>query len=141
MMQHNDSNHRKKSAFPPYTALITKQKAAVRLRLLPDGTINYGWLILNRPLDNLIDLKPVVEILAFLTHMAFHENQKRLDKIWLFFGRKSVPLTKHCLSCIFITNLFWREYMTMQGVKNIAKILLLPWQFAMYLVKHKCTAV
>jgi len=27
------------------------------------------------------------------------------------------------------------------GAKNIAKILLMPWQFSMYFIKHKCATM
>ena len=54
-----------------------------------------------------------------------------------FFSRKGLTLTKHCLRCIFITNLFWRETMTTQDAKNTAKILLLPWKCSMYLNKKQ----
>ena len=58
-------------------------------------------------------------------------------KTWLCFSRKSLALAKHCLSSIFITNLFWRESVTMQGAKNIDKILLLLSQFSIYLNKKQ----
>ena len=60
------------------------------------------------------------------TPLAFFGNKKNPDKICLFFSLTGLALAKHCLSCIFITNLFWRESVTMQGVRNIAMILLLP---------------
>jgi len=43
------------------------------------------------------------------------KNKTKVGFFWLFFSRKGLALAKHCLSCIFITNLFWRESMTMQG--------------------------
>jgi len=51
----------------------------------------------------------------FWTPLAFFwkSNQKKPDKIWLFFSRKSLALEKHCLSCISIKNLFWKESITM----------------------------
>jgi len=55
----------------------------------------------------------------------FFGNQKDRQN-FAFFSRKGLALAKHCLSCVFITNLFWRESMTMQGTENIVKILLLP---------------
>jgi len=79
---------------------------------------------------NLAFLKPNFEIRDFLTHLAFFENQKYQSKsgffFFIFFSLKDLTLAKHCLSCMYITNIFWRESMTMQGAKNIAKILLLP---------------
>ena len=74
-------------------------------------------------------LKPEIEILASFEHLWLFLEIKMPDKIRLFSGffqSKSLALAKHFLNCIFITNLFWRESMTMQGTKNIAKILLLP---------------
>jgi len=71
-------------------------------------------------------LKPDFEILAFLTHLTFLKI-----KSWLFltfFQSEVLALAKHCLSCISITYVFWRESVTMQGAKNIAKIFLLPWK-------------
>jgi len=56
---------------------------------------------------------------------GFFENQKDRQNL-AFFSRKGLALAKHCLSCVFITNLFWWESMTMQGTENIVKILLLP---------------
>jgi len=64
------------------------------------------------------------EFLAFLTHLAFFRFQKNPDKIWVvlaFFSRNSMALANYCLSCIFLTNLFWREYMTIAGCKEYCK--------------------
>jgi len=80
----------------------------------------------------------------FLTPLAFFRNQKGQTKFvffWLFFNRNGLALAKHCLSCIFITNLFWQEYMTMQGAKNIAKILLLLQILSMLFIRNKCKTV
>jgi len=72
----------------------------------------------------------ILKIRLFLTHLAFLENQKYQSIsgffFYIFFSLKGLALAKHCLNCIFITNLFEWESMTMQGAKNIAKILLLP---------------
>jgi len=38
--------------------------------------------------------------------LAFFGNKKKSDKIWLFFSWKGLALEKHCLSSIFIKNLF-----------------------------------
>jgi len=65
------------------------------------------------------------ETLAFLTHLDFFENQRSQTNSG-FFSRKDLTLAKHCLSCIFVTNLFWRGSTTMQGARIIAKVLLLP---------------
>jgi len=62
-------------------------------------------LVMCRVVD-LAFLKPDFEILAFLTPLAFFENQKNTDKIWLVFTQKGLALAKHCLSCVFIINLF-----------------------------------
>jgi len=60
--------------------------------------------------SNLAFLKPNFEIQAFLTHLAFFENQKYQSKsgffFFTFFSLKDSALAKHCLSCIFITNIF-----------------------------------
>ena len=40
---------------------------------------------------------------------------------WLFFCRKGLALEKHCQSCIYITNLFWKESITMQSSQDIEK--------------------
>jgi len=59
---------------------------------------------------NLAFLKPIFEIQAFLMHLAFFENQKYQSKsgffFFIFFSLKGLALAKHCLSCIFITNVF-----------------------------------
>jgi len=73
---------------------------------------------------NLALLKPNFEILAFLKHLAFFENQEKPVKIWLFlfyifFSLKGLALVKNILCCIFITNLFLQESMIMQGAKNL----------------------
>jgi len=68
-------------------------------------------VILSR-LANLAFSKPRFEILALKISLTF------------FSVKKGLALAKHCLSYIFITNLFWWGSMTMQGLKNIAKILL-----------------
>jgi len=60
--------------------------------------------------------------LAFLTHSALFEKKR---ENLAFLSRKGLTLTKHCLSYTLLTNLFWRESMNMQDIKNIAKILLL----------------
>ena len=78
---------------------------------------------------NLAFLKPNFEIQAFFDALGSFWKSKIPVKIWLFFfiffSLKGLALAKHFLSCVFITN-FWRESMTMQGARNIAKILLLP---------------
>jgi len=56
--------------------------------------------------------------------LTFFGN-KKAGKIWLIFSRIGLALAKHCLRCIFITDLLRRGSITMQGVQNIAKILLL----------------
>ena len=40
---------------------------------------------------------------------GFFENQKDRQNL-AFFNRKGLALAKHCLSCVFITNLFWPVY-------------------------------
>jgi len=57
---------------------------------------------------NLAFLKPDFEILAFLAHLAFYEKEKskKSSTFWRVVCWKSLALTKHSLSCIFITNLF-----------------------------------
>jgi len=42
MVSHKNSNHRKKSGFPPYVTLYDETNVAVRVRLPPDGTRSYG---------------------------------------------------------------------------------------------------
>jgi len=42
-------------------------------------------LILNSRVANLAYLKPDFEILAFLTHFAFFENQNKPNEIWWLF--------------------------------------------------------
>ena len=81
---------------------------------------------------NLAFLKPDFEILAFFEHLWLFLEIKKPEKsgfsgfFWLIFSRIGLALAKHCLSCIFITNLLRRGSITMQGAQNIAKILLLP---------------
>jgi len=88
----------------------------------------------------------------FFNALGLFENQKAGVRLFLkikksqtkpscFSVGKGLALTKHCLSCIIIINFFWQESMTMQGAKNIAKIVLLPWKCSMYLIRNKCTAV
>ena len=79
---------------------------------------------------NMAFLKPVFEILPFLNTLGFFwkgfcwkffGNWKKTDKtyfFWLFFSAKGFILAKRCLSCIFITNLFWRESMIMQRAQQ-----------------------
>ena len=71
------------------------------------------------------------------------EHEKSQTKSCLFWlsCRKGFTLTKHCLSCTFITNFFWRGSMNMQGAKNIVKILLLPMKCLMFLIRNKCSSV
>jgi len=64
--------------------------------------------------------------------------------MWLFlafFSQKGLALEKHCLSCIFITNLFWKESITMQGAQNIKNVLLLFQNWSMLLIRNKCTTM
>jgi len=52
-------------------------------------------------------------ILAFVNTFSFFGNQKRQTKsgfFWLSFNRKGLVLEKHCLSSIFIANIFCRVY-------------------------------
>jgi len=61
------------------------------------------------PPHNFPFLRSDFEILAFLKALGFSEDKKKPDKLWLFlffFRGKGLTLTKHGLSCIFITNLF-----------------------------------
>jgi len=71
-------------------------------------------------------LKPHIEIPVFLTPLAFLEIKKKQTKSGFFqperLGSGKTLSELH----FFITNLFCRESMTMQGAQNIAKILLLP---------------
>ena len=60
---------------------------------------------------------------------------------FILFSRKSLARAKHCLRCIFITNLLWQESMITQGAKNNAKVLLLPWKSSLLLIRNKCTTV
>jgi len=58
---------------------------------------------------NFAFLKPNFEIQAVLTHSAFFQNQKFQSKsgfFFIFFSLKNLALVKHCLSCIYITNIF-----------------------------------
>ena len=85
-----------------------------------------------------------LQTLAFFNTLGFFwcfDFHKKPNKICFFFSWKGLALAKHCLSCMFVTNSFWRESTTMQGAKNIAKILLLPWKCSMYLRRNKCTTV
>jgi len=54
--------------------------------------------------------KPNFEIQAFLTHLAFFENQKYQSQFgflfFIFFSLKDLALAKHFLSCIYITKIF-----------------------------------
>jgi len=53
--------------------------------------------------------KPNFEIQAFLTHLAFFENQKYQSKfgfLFFIFCLKDLALAKHFLSCIYITKIF-----------------------------------
>jgi len=58
---------------------------------------------------NLAFVKPNFELQAFLTHLAFFENQKYQSKseffFFVFFSLKDLALAKHCLSCMYITHL------------------------------------
>jgi len=74
---------------------------------------------------NLAFLKPNVEIQAFLTHLALFENKSYQSKsgffFFTFFSLKDFALAKHCLSCIYITNIFRRESRTIAGCKEYCK--------------------
>jgi len=87
---------------------------------------------------NLAFLKPDFEILALFDHLwLFLEVKKSQTKsgfFWLFFSRTGLDLEKHCLSCIFITNLLWRQSMTMQDAQDIEGILWLPWKWSILLL-------
>jgi len=57
----------------------------------------------------------------FGTPLAFFGNKKKQDKIWIFSVR-GLTLEKHCLNCIFIINLFWKESTTIfTGKENTSK--------------------
>ena len=64
----------------------------LRRKLIP------SWNSLWLRVANLAFLKPDFEILAF---------SNALDKIWLFFSRKGLTLTEHCVTCISITKSLW----------------------------------
>ena len=69
------------------------------------------------------------QILKFwlvLNTFDFFWKYKKARQNLAFFNQKGLALEKHCLSCIFITNLFWKESITMQGAQNSENILLLP---------------
>jgi len=62
----------------------------------------------------------------FLNTFGFFWKSRKARQNLSFSSRKGLVLEKHCLSCIFITNLSWKVSITMQGAQNIEKILLLP---------------
>jgi len=78
---------------------------------------------------NLAILKPDFAILAFFEHLwLFWKSRKDRQNLafsGFFQSGRLGALDKHCLSCIFITDLFWKECRTMQDAQNIEKILLL----------------
>ena len=114
---------------------MTKQRGAIRLRLPPDGTRSYGIIETQQPFCHFGLFE------ARCWNSGFSTKSKKLDKVWLYSVGKAW-LWQNILSCIFITNhLNCRKSTTMQGPKNIAKILLLLWQFSMYFMKHKCATV
>jgi len=94
---------------------------------------------------NLAFFKPDFEILAFLNTFGFFGKLKKIQTksgfFWLFFRSKGLDLEKHCLSCIFITNLLWKESITMQDAQNIERILLFPWRWSILLLRKKHTTV
>jgi len=54
--------------------------------------------------------------LAFFEHLwLFLEIKKILTNSGFFCSPKGLTLKKHCLSCVFITNLFWKECITISG--------------------------
>ena len=81
----------------------------------------------------------ILKFWLFLNTFDLFGNKKQ--KKSGFFQSERLVSGKHCLSCIFITNLFWKESITMQGAQNIEKILLLPKKWSMLLIKNKCTTV
>ena len=88
-----------------------------------------------RRIGNAAFLKPDFEILAFFEHLWLFLEIKMSEKsgfFWLVFSRIGLALAKHCLSCIFITNLLWRGSITMKGAQNIAKFFLLPNKYLCY---------
>ena len=110
-----------------YTCTMTvhrldrEQNLIVECKLETDNTLWSGspiWLFWSQ----------ILQFLLFLNTFGFFGNQGKTDKIWLFlafFSQEGLALDKHCLSCIFITDLFWKECRTMQDAQNIEKILLL----------------
>ena len=85
--------------------------------------------ILCSRVANLAFLKPDFEILAFFEHLWLFLEIKMSEKsgfFWLIFSRIGLALAKHCLSCIFITNLLRRGSISMQGAQNIAKFFCCP---------------
>jgi len=84
---------------------------------------------------NLAFLKQDFEILAL--YDAFASQNRALSFLLFFFSQKGLSLAKPCLSCIFITNLLWREHMIMQDARYITKILLLLWKRSIYLIRNK----
>ena len=71
----------------------------------------------------------ILNIWLFLRHLA------KSVFFWLFFNRKGLALAKHCLSCIFIANLFWRESITMQGAQILQRFYCCPKNVRLYLLK------
>jgi len=83
-------------------------KIIAGLRILIVSLFSLCCLGITTRVANLFFSKLDFEILAFCNTLAFLEIKKP-DKIWLFlafFSQKGLALAKHCLSCVFITNLF-----------------------------------
>ena len=72
--------------------------------------------------DNLPFLKPDFEILTFFEHLWLFYSIKKTNEIWLFSVGKVWLWKKHCLSCIFITNLFCNKSVAMQGNEGAQNI-------------------
>jgi len=65
----------------------------------------------------------------FWTSLAFFGNQKSQTKsgfFWLVFSWKGLALEKHCLSRIFIKNLFWKESITVQHAQILKRFYCCP---------------
>jgi len=113
----------------PIPGLVTQQLP------LPDNCGLMQSLVACR-VASLAFLKPDFEIQAFFDALVFFWRSKMSVKIsksgfsfFIFFQSERLGSGKTCLSCIFITNLLWREIYGHAGCKKYCKDFIVALKF------------
>jgi len=86
---------------------MTKQRFVVRLRLPPHSTRSYGIIDTKHPVWQFDLFESKSWNSGFFNALGFCWKSKKARQNLAFISRNSLILATHCLSCIFITNLFW----------------------------------